>query len=273
MKQVKFLLPVVTAVVMLLGSCIPAPSIPAQPDTNKIIEDIRTNVTERIAEHVQLKMDELTSSINDTIFSVNTAGDSVKIARTAANGLSTPVTVTIQKLSVNVPSNDSYDFYRIQRDHMRMTQATIISIVFGALILAIALAVLIFLYRRLKSRNAIIAKAIENNYQLPEVFYSGSNEPLVSFGNRGARDDKNDESYMITPVNPDAPEGEKQATPIPPVYRNQRNFDKGWRNVAIGVGIIIIFNVWDAPAAAVLGIIPLFIGAGQLLSYYNIFKR
>lgn len=273
MKQVKFLLPVVTAVLVLLGSCIPTPSVPAQPDTNKIIEEIRTNVTERIAEHVQFKMDELTSSVNDTIFSVNAAGDSVKVARTAAHELSVPVMVTIQKLSVDVPSNDNYDFYRIQRDHMRMTQATIISIVFGVLILAIALAVLIFLYRRLKSRNAIIAKAIENNYQLPDVFYSGSNEPLVSFGNRAGREGSNDQSYVIETVNPDAPEGAQQSTPVPPVYRNQRNFDRGWRNVAIGVGIIIIFNVWDAPAAAVLGIIPLFIGAAQLISYYNIFKR
>lgn len=268
MKQVKFLLPVVSAVLILLGSCIPAPTRPSQPDTKKIVEEIRSTVADRITENVQLKVEELTSSINDTIFSVNAAGDSVKVAGNK-KGLSVPVMVTIQDLSIDVNSGSNDNYYRLQREHMKLTMVTIQTIVVVSLILLVTIVVLIFFYRRYKSRNEIIAKAIENDYKLPDVFYSGSNE--TSFPSNFKINTADDDTADAV-INPDAPKGE-QPTAMPPVYRNSRNFDRGWRNTAIGVGIIIIFNVWDAPAAAVLGIIPLFIGAGQLLSYYNILKR
>lgn len=269
MKQAKFLIPIVSAVLILLGSCIPTPSHPSQLDTTQIVEEIRSTVADRITENVQLKVEELTSSINDTIFSVNETGDTVKVAADDKNGVSVPLTVTIQELSIDVNSGSNDNYYRLQREHMKITMVTIQTIVIVSLVLLATIAVLIFFYRRYKSRNEIIAKAIENNYKLPDVFYSGSTE--TSFPSNFRINPTDDDTSDVV-VNPDSTDGEQQPA-MPPVYRNSRNFDKGWRNTAIGVGIIIIFNVWDAPAAAVLGIVPLFIGAGQLLSYYNIIKR
>lgn len=271
MKQKNLLIPIVAVVMTMLMSCVPAPSKPSEPDTKKIVEEIRSSFSERLAENIQEKMSEISSSVNDTLFSVNAAGDTVR-AVVSNTVKSAPLNVTVEGLTIEVKSASDSNYYNLERSRVRMVQVTFITVVIVVFFLLVVLAVLHFFYRRAKNRNELIAKAIENNYQLPEVFYNPSSDRGWSVDIKYDNTAKND-NETVGVVEDSTENAPQPSQPIPPVYRKTRNFENGWRNVAIGIGFAIIFTVWEARAVAVIGIIPLMIGAGQLLTYYNIIKK
>lgn len=271
MKQKKLLLPVIAAFVALLASCVPAPSMPPAPDTEKIVEEIKSSFSDNIAENIHEKLSKLSSVVNDTILSVNAAGDTVR-ATVSKMDKSAPITVSVEGLNVTVKSPSDNNYFYLERDRIQTFQGVIITVVIVLFLLLTILAVLFFFYRRTKGRNEIITKAIENNYQLPEAFYSGTfykgwimdmiyDNPAKSEPDVTGAENKTVESAVNTNAKSSA-----ASQPIPPVYRRLQNFEKGKRNIAIGIGVILVFSVWRAPALAVLGVIPLLIGIGQLLS-------
>ena len=266
MKQKKLLLPVIAAFVALLSSCVPAPSMPPAPDTEKIVEEIKSSFSDNIAENIHEKLSKLSSVVNDTILSVNAAGDTVR-ATVSKMDKSAPITVTVEGLNVAVKSSVDYNYYDFERARLMTVQVTSVAVIIVLFLLFTIIAVLIFFYRRAKNRNEIIAKAIESNYQLPDSFYNPSSDRGWSVDIKYDNTEKNGSEASDTNASTSS------SVPTPPVYRKNRDFEKGWRNVAIGIGVIIIFTAWDAPVVSVLGIIPLLIGAGQLLTYYKIIKK
>ncbi|MDE5572497.1 MAG: hypothetical protein K2I94_01920 [Muribaculaceae bacterium] len=101
MKQKNLLIPIVAVVMTMLMSCVPAPSRPSEPATKKIVEEIRSSFSERLAENIQEKMSEISSSVNDTLFSVNAAGDTVR-AVVSNTVKSAPLNVTVEGLTIEV---------------------------------------------------------------------------------------------------------------------------------------------------------------------------
>ncbi|MDE5970265.1 MAG: hypothetical protein K2K27_01760 [Muribaculaceae bacterium] len=271
MKQKKLLLPIIATFVALLASCVPAPSMPPVPNTEKIIEEIKSSFSDNIAENIHEKLSKLSSAVNDTIISVNATGDTVR-ATVSKMDKSAPISVTVEGLNVTVKSPSDKNYFYLERDRIQTFQGVVITVVIVLFLLLTILAVLYFFYRRAKGRNEIIAKAIENNYQLPESFYSGmfykgwmmdmiyDNTPKPEPGATSPECKIENSASTLTGTS------STTSQPIPPVYKRTQNFEKGKRNIAIGIGVILVFSVWAAPALAVLGVIPLLIGIGQLLS-------
>lgn len=111
-----------------------------------------------------------------------------------------------------------------------------IAIVFGtilAIVLGCVIAVVVFLLKRNRMRNRVIEIAIENGYELPEVFYLGGNAA-----------DANSR-------------------------RNPALLQKAWKNIAVGLCLFLAFAVNDAWFVAICCSIPAIIGIGQLITYFT----
>lgn len=116
--------------------------------------------------------------------------------------------------------------------------ALVVAMIFGIPCLTIIIGLFIalsYVYKRNRSRNELINKAIEYNYQLPEAFYLGQ---------------KNINSSPTSSV------------------RDSRKFYRATTLIAVGLSLSI-FAIWvDAAFFVVAGGIPLLMGIGQLIGYY-----
>lgn len=113
----------------------------------------------------------------------------------------------------------------------------IIAIIFGVPCLAIIAAlivILIYALKRNQRRNAIIAKAIDNNYQLPDSFYTGQKSG----------------------TDPNGP------------VRDSRKFYSSVTFIAVGFSLIVFAIASDEPFFLLCGGIPLLIGIGKLIGYF-----
>lgn len=145
----------------------------------------------------------------------------------------------------------------------RMTEAVadhvvpIVGIVFGlpcAAIVCIVWFLTNYFIRRNRDKNALISKAIDNDYTLPDAFFSQPASSEAAIG---------DESQIS------AANSTKMFAAQPLSQRDPRRFSTGIMLVCIGVPVFLFFLVNGVPSAAFLcGGILIFIGAAKLLSYY-----
>ena len=145
----------------------------------------------------------------------------------------------------------------------RMTEAVadhvvpIVGIVFGlpcAAIVCIVWFLTNYFIRRNRDKNALISKAIDNDYTLPDAFFSQPASSEAAIG---------DESQMS------AANSTKMFAAQPLSQRDPRRFSTGIMLVCIGVPVFIFFLVNGVtPAAFLCGGILIFIGVAKLLSYY-----
>lgn len=215
----------------------------SQVDTDEITEA----VNEALREAFQ------NTNFNDTIFNCDIDEDRLIVISNDSTAMTTSVMNRMPEIKINLMNDDS-EWYSLQSEkNEQRSMVAIVSVVVPCVMIAIIIAViLLFFYYRMRNRNRVIEKAIENNYQLPIEFYSSS-----GFNTNNMSDVKSTHNDGSVP---------------PPLPRNERMRVSGLRLVAIGLGLIIMFGAWGGIDAAVLGIIPLLIGASYLANYYNILK-
>lgn len=122
----------------------------------------------------------------------------------------------------------------------------ILAICFGfpALVVIIAIVLIIGFFRnRNRERNAIIAQAIDRDYQLPDTFYT--NQPQHDTAENG------------NPAN---------SEPL----RDPELFKSAVTLIAVGLAVGVFFLAVDAPFGIVAGGIPLLLGIGRLIGYFFI---
>lgn len=122
----------------------------------------------------------------------------------------------------------------------------ILAICFGfpALVIIVAIILIIgFFKNRNRERNAIIAQAIDHDYQLPDSFYT--NQPQHE------------------------QEGESETLASKPA-RDPRKFNSAITLIAVGLAVGIFFWAVDAPVGFVAGGIPLLLGIGRLIGYFYV---
>lgn len=247
MKKSIFLFPLIS-VWLLLGSCGNDQVYNYQSsfeDAEDISEVVNNAIREALADAVS----------NDTIF-----GSDSNLSHSNGVVSDTMLVKTgvlqIPEIKVSINNNEK-EWIELQREEneYRSDIATV-SVVFPCVMLMfIAFLLLLFFYLRLRSRNKVIAKAIEANYQLPPEFYSNTQSQPKG-------------DAMSTEVKTAPSDG----TVPPPLPRNERLRVSGLRLAAIGLGMMIMLGVWGGMSAAVLGVIPLLIGGSYLATYYNVLK-
>lgn len=234
------------AIWLLMGSC--------DSDSDYSYSRPSTIDTDEIAEAVNEALREAFdgANFNDTIFNCDVDNSMMAITADSVNIL--PAINRIPEIKVNVVSNDNDEWYSLRREkNEQRTIVAIVSVVIPCvMVMVIAGLVLLFFYFRMRNRNKVIEAAIAANYQLPPEFYSNAS----TAGNAPA-------DIKAAPADGTVP---------PPLPRNERLRVTGLRLVAIGLGIMIMLGVWGGLDAAVLGLIPLLIGASNLANYYNILK-
>lgn len=241
MKAIIF--PIVAS--MMLTSCLGDIKVPEQsvPDSKTITEEIKKEIKEQLSD-ISIT-DTLYCDVvdNDTIIANNDtivmAGNTKKIPKVATYNVQLP------DVKVEIYPNEELAEMQLRQNK---TLIGILGIILPCVTLAvIAVIIGIFLYKRMRSRHEVIERAIENNYQLPDSFYSSSTpEPTVTTpGFTGT---------------------------IPPLPNEVRKRDSGITLCCVGLATIIIFTVWHTVEVAVMGVIPLLIGLGKLLTYYKIIK-
>lgn len=157
----------------------------------------------------------------------------------------------------------SVDTEDVEYGTNRMTEAVaehvvpIVGIVFGlpcAAIVCIVWFLTNYFIRRNRDKNALISKAIDNDYTLPDAFFSQPASSETAIG---------DESQTS------AANSTKMFAAQPLSQRDPRRFSTGVMLVCIGVPVFIFFLVNGVtPAAFLCGGILIFIGVAKLLSYY-----
>ncbi|MCC8176475.1 MAG: DUF6249 domain-containing protein [Bacteroidales bacterium] len=153
--------------------------------------------------------------IDSTMTVVNDTIQSVKKARKA-----------IPQVSIVVNENTDDNSYELAA----------LGIVFGSIVIILLgsiIAVIVFLLKRNRMRNEVIAKAIENDYELPEAFYNGG---TASNNGRG---------------------------------RDPKLLQKAWPSIAVGLCLFFAFGVNGHWFVAFCCSIPAIIGFGQLITYFT----
>ncbi|MDE7153834.1 MAG: hypothetical protein K2O00_05260 [Muribaculaceae bacterium] len=247
MKKSIFLLPFIAAWLIFATACVDDLSDSytyrqSNIDTDEIVEAVNEAFAEAF-ENARLNDTILNCTIQDT--------DSVMIL--SSSQLTPAVVPNMPELKINVMTNDS-EWIELQSDKLsaRSTIAILSIIIPCLMIVVIAALFLLFFYFRMRNRNKVIEAAIAAGYQLPVEFYTNSSAGTQTSAEKTAI-------------------AEVGSVP-PPLPRDERLRVRGLRLVAIGLGLMIMLGVWGGVDAAVLGIIPLLIGASSLASYYNILK-
>ena len=127
--------------------------------------------------------------------------------------------------------------------------AIIICVPCLAAIIALIL-LFIFLRRRNRDRNELIAKGIDHDYHLPDSFYGRQNTVPVQ-----PQEDKGD--------------GDGLPQPQPVAVRNPRTFSNALTLIVVGLCIFLFFSITASVGVGfLLGGIPLFLGIGRMIGYY-----
>lgn len=134
----------------------------------------------------------------------------------------------------------------------------ILAICFGipclTLIIALVLLLMFFL-KKTQARNAIIGKAIDANYQLPDAFFSNPQSSSQSY------------DEVETGDGHTADQTKKE----PRMRRDPKNFSSAVTLLAVGLALILFFassRHWEV--AFLAGGIPFFLGVGKLIGYYYV---
>ena len=157
---------------------------------------------------------------------------------------------------------DKYDYYLYkirneQRETIQTTSISLTAIVFGSIFL-IVISCLIVYYLNRRSRMKVIEKAIENNYQLPDSFYTGSNN-TSSRQSGEAECGTNDATQQQPSMN--------MAQQIFN-YNNYRETRNGVTLTIVGLGLILVFAFLGWSFMAALSVIPFLIGVSRILPFF-----
>lgn len=135
----------------------------------------------------------------------------------------------------------------------------ILAICFGVpcftLIVALVL-LLLFFMKKTQARNAIIGKAIDANYPLPDAFFTNQSvttvyEPSESIHHTSA----GTSSHRVDLT----------------IRRDPKNFSGAVSLLAVGLALILFFAATDHwPVAFLAGGIPALLGVGKLIGYYYV---
>lgn len=248
------------AVVSLVTSCI---YIPDNIDTEEFEQKI-SEVQIRTIEGIRDALDQpllVVSQTGDTV--VSYMPDSV------AEG------TAVRKITVRVDEPRPDIRPRIAEGQQRLYIVLTVVIIPCVTILLIAIAIMIFISARNRSRNDIISKAIENGYELPESFFSGQNITRVIYENAPAQQPSTSDPTDTASTPGTGAQAPSSMPPLPPLpTAGNRNLHSGIRLAAIGFCILVFFLVVDAPSVAILaGGIPLLLGLGRIASWYYLGKR
>lgn len=215
------------------------------------------------------------SSINITVDSV--AGSQMAKATVVVNG-DTAIIANIDKddivrgLNDTLYASSSYSYaydeegddgngfdadyrYMIQNDKREAVKVIVLTaIVFGAIFLTV-MACLVIYYLNRRRRMKVIEKAIENNYQLPDSFYTG-----------------NSSTWRNSAKN--ATNAETQRQPAMTMaqqifnYNNDRETRNGITLAIVGLGMILVFAFMGLEFLAALSVIPFLIGVSRSLPFF-----
>lgn len=121
---------------------------------------------------------------------------------------------------------------------------------------------LVFWFKRSNSKNAIIAKAIEAGYDLPDAFYTGQSSQSSVYLDSNVGNNSNTDS------------GQTSRSPFTPVSvgsRDPKMFTSSVTLIAVGLSLLLFFGATANMGVGFLcGGIPLFLGIGRLIAYLYI---
>ena len=227
----------------------------------------------------ELSSDTLTVTVSRTD---SVAGDSVIMSKSLPAPLfygpdgKLMVVTDDGALTVEELLNEYYNEATIQipteeSDGPTWPMVAVIAICFGVPgIIALVALILILRFQRRKNRERhdIIQQAIDNNYPLPESFYT--RQP--SYQNQcQPGESQNGENPQGQPgPAPDMRPGVNQFSQQT-MARDPRKLSSSITLIGVGLALLIAFLSIDNPGVAfVAGGIPLFIGIGRLVAYYYV---
>lgn len=223
-----------------------ASAVPEQSEIDEA-EQIVAKARETVAEVLNTPI-LIVSESNDTLY------DNTSSAADTGN-----ITITIHSDHENA---ESVQLTKADLQELNVTRTAImVGVIAPCITIAlIVIVVLIFLLYRYRAKNRIIEKAIENNYQLPDSFYTGTVAPVAK--ETVVKEEKHDDSSELPPLPKTTPD-------IPLTPMDKQMITNSIRMVLIGLFIFLFFVFIGAGFVGVLaGGIPFAIGASRLLSYY-----
>lgn len=242
------------AIAVLIALC--AFAEPQQGKVDSVAVNEETIITDKTAGYVKL----INASPNDPTQMVIYDGEKYIVSKGEI--------MTFDEYEQNIKQRryNEEDKRRSVRDKARIDSAVPLFLIgFGFPCCALVIALILwiwFINRRNKQRNELIAKAIDEDYKLPESFYT--RQPTFP-------------RYTVSPSDPTNDSQQANCTQTQPVYMPQiqpRIRDgKSWRTaitlISIGIPLFLFFLIQGSEQAAVLiGGIPVFLGIGKLVAYY-----
>ena len=151
--------------------------------------------------------------------------------------------------------------YESRAEQQGQTTAIIITaIVFGSILLVIVACLLIY-YMNRRNRLKVVERAIDNNYQLPDSFYTGKQ------GSTGYVADENTASHETASAA--APTRVQQVLSC----MSEREMRQGINLSIVGLGLVLFFSLMGLEVLAALMVIPLLIGLSRLVVPYLMRRR
>lgn len=148
-------------IIMLSIATLLTSSLMSCSDNNKnigddpiAVEQLQDEITKALEKSLEDKL-----TVTDSLSNICITSDSITLQRPTIN------------VNVNMPTNDS------PKASETIFCTVVVATVFGIpclTVLLILIIVLRYVYKHTSARNALIQKAIENNYELPEAFFNSS---------------------------------------------------------------------------------------------------
>ena len=139
------------------------------------------------------------------------------------------------------------DYESKQDLRTQLTAISIVGIIFGSIALTVIVILIIF-YMNRRRRLQIIEKAIENNYTLPDSFYSTKTTKT---------------QYII-----EGPAGNTTQPTPRQQYTSDQDLRRGLTVAIVGFGLILFFLTIGIDFLAALSVIPFMYGVGRILIPY-----
>lgn len=255
---------------LTLGALAMMVSAKAEPQKIEEISRVIEESTEAIKETLNKPVIVL-SADNDTIFSnvTDSVSQSQALVIHAERTADGAAAIDDKAASTELFDEDDYSKYRIHTSESRDTARLIaLSIIAPCAIIAlIVICLFVFLIIKNHGRNIIISKAIMNNYQLPDSFYTG-------------RDSSSSQNNMTSQAEPQLPPLPNQPAgqPIQPMpslrsrfeslnYMERRQAVNAMVLMGVGLMIFLFFLcVGWMPVGFLAGGITFIIGASRLIS-------
>lgn len=213
-------------------------------------QTVGDDIEEKAEQITALVLERVSDALNRPVVVVGEADDTLTVVK-SADDESNVVTIRIER---------EYDYNAAENT---LNTLRIVAIVVPcAMIAIIVFAVLWFLLMRIKGRNQLIAKAIDNNYQLPDSFY------LRTDNRQDAADTANTDAASSRRADPNLP----PLPNVPPRPYNtfeRRQISNSISLVVAGIIVFLFFISFNAVTPGILfGGIPFAIGASRLACYW-----